>query len=289
MFGERTIDKLLYGEIEHRITNITDQTEVRSPIYIPSRHRPNANLTTKAFDEAGLDYYLLIEPHDYQNYLTYHPKSRLVVMDKDNQGVWYARTYAMNHANANGHLYCWEFDDDMKWFCYRMNGKMVRTSPRHLISLVEQTTYQFSNIGAAGIGDAGFIFGYDNKPPVVYNAMVFQAMLLRTDTGLSFRPDVVEDADYSLQLLHAGWVTLTYKRIGQSTATTMKMKGGQTDTAYEGDGRLKQMQKLLEYHPGSYKIGYRPDGRPHLRYTGYYKQFKQLPRPLPTPQHLVKK
>jgi hypothetical protein len=289
MFGERTIDKLLYGDIEQRISTLSDQLDVRSPIYVPSRHRPDVSMTTKLFDDAGLDYFLVVEPHDHEDYLKHHPEERLVVMDQDDQGLWYARNFAMNHANQNGHLYCWQFDDDMKSFVYRVDGKMYKTSPRHLMSIVEQTTFQFSNVGGAGIGNAGFIFGYDHKPPVVYNAMIFQAMLLRTDTGLGFRPDVTEDADYSLQLLHAGWVTLTFKRIGQSTAPTMSVKGGMTDKEYAGDGRLKNFNQLLEYFPNSYKIGYRPDGRPHLRYTGYYKQFTQLPRPLPSPEHLLQK
>lgn len=289
MFGERIFDHMLYGDIESRITNIEAQTEVKAPIYIPSRHRPDVNMTTKLFDDDGLHYYLLIEPHDLESYSKHHPSERLVVMDKDHQGIYYARNYAMDHARQNGFMYCWEIDDDMKSFVYRRDGKPYKTRPRHLLSLVEQTTFPFSNVGASAIGDAGFIFGYDNKPPVVYNAMVFQAMLLRTDTGVFFRPDVVDDTDYSLQLLHAGWVTFTYKRIGQSTAQTMKLKGGLTDTEYANDGRLKLIQQLLKNFPGSYNLGFRPDGRPHIRSTGYYKRFTQLPRPRPEPQHLLQK
>jgi len=285
MFGTRTTDKLLYGEVESRIQSITEQTEVIAPIYIPSRHRPDVAMTTKLLDDDGLTYRLVVEPHDYNNYLEYYPEDKLLVMDQDDQGLYYARNYAITHANENGYLYCWQFDDDMKSFVYRQGGKAHKTTPRHLLSIVEQSTFQFSNIGASGIGNAGFIFGYDDKPPVVYNSMVFQAMLLRTDTGLQFRPDVTEDADYTLQLLHNGYVTLTFKRIGQASAPTMAVKGGMTDKEYAGDGRLKNFQQLLEFFPGSYKIGYRPDGRPHLRSTGYYRRFTQLPRPLQKPQH----
>lgn len=288
-YGKRTHDLLLYAEIDQRLANIEEQTEVAAPVYIVSRHRSTEATTPRLLDEAHIPYQIVVEPHDQPSYANIYPPEKLVTLPLDNQGLAYTRNHVIEHAYINGYLYAWMFDDDLKGFEYRHNGKRYKTGARPLMSITEQITFRHNNVGVSSISNAGYLFGHDGGPPLVYNSMVYQSQLIRTDTGIHFRHGTQDDADFSLQMLHAGWVTLVSKRYGQTSAPTGVLKGGLLDTEYQHDGRTKLFEQLLKDFPGSYKIGYRPDGRPHLRSTGYYRRFTQLPRPLTEPQHLVKK
>lgn len=282
--GKRTQDLLLYAEVDQRLANIEDQTEVIAPVYIVSRHRSQVATTPKLLTEANIPYRIVVEPHDYDDYAKAYPTENLLQLPLDNQGLAYARNFPIDHARENGWLYCWQFDDDIRSFEYRKNKKRHKTNPRPLMSITEQITFRHSNVGASSISNAGYLFGHDDKPPIVFNSMVYQAQLLRTDTGIRFRHGTQDDADFSLQTMTEGWVTFVSKRYGQTSASTGTIKGGLTETIYQDDGRLKTFQQLLRDWPGSYKIGYRNDGRPHLVGRNYYSRFHQLPRAINPPR-----
>ena len=210
--GHRSVDKLLYASIDLALTNIETQTEVRAPIYILSKNRAETISTHKLLDQDNLPYRIVVEPQDLKAYADRFTPDQLLPLDKNDQGVVYVRNYIKDNAHSMGDLYCWMLDDDMLGYEYRVNGKRHTTTPRPLMSIVEQSCFQFGNIGGANLSSAAYLFGHDGGPPVVYNSQIYGVQLLRTDTRARFRPYVAEDTDYSLQLLHDNWVTLVFKR-----------------------------------------------------------------------------
>lgn len=277
-YGKRTQDLLLYAEIDQRLANIDDQTEIIVPVYIFSRHRSETATTPKLLTEANIPYQIVVEPHDYDNYASVYPEENLLRLPLDNQGICYVRNFIVKHAQDLGHVYCWMLDDDITRFEYRQNGKRFKSSPRPLMSITETITMQYPNVAASCISNSGYLFGHDNGPPLVYNSMVYQCQLLRTDTDIWWRDGLPNDPDRSLQLLSAGWVTFVSKRYGQSSPSPMTKPGGLTDTEYANNGRLQRFQRLVEQWPNSYTIGFMKDGTPRLVGRGVYKQFTQLPK-----------
>ena len=284
MIGERIIDIALYHRVEKQLRNIEDQTEVRAPIYIPSRHRAGKTKMTQLLDKDSLPYKLVIEPHDYDSYRQHHPADQLLTLPHDNYGLANVRNWILDHAKENGWLYAWETDDDITSFVYRINGQRLHTTPRPLMSIVEQYTFGFDNVAGSCIPSEAYIFGYDDKPPLVYNGMIYQVQLLRTDTGIRWRPNLPDDPDRTLQLLTAGWTTIVPRRFGQSSPSPMSQSGGLTDTGYAKDGRMAEFERLLDAWPGAYDIGYMKDGTPKLKARNPYRKFLTGPSPIRQPR-----
>jgi len=63
-----------------------------------------------------------------------------------------------------------------------------------------------------------------------------------------------EDTDLSLRALKEGWCTILFMAFMAKKAVTMTMKGGNTDSLYQDDGRLKMAQSLQQQHPDVVKI-----------------------------------
>lgn len=272
-------DIQLHQKVESGITNPDNESIIEYPIYIPSRHRFDKPITTKVFDDDNIPYRILVEPHDYDNYRARYDDDQLIRLPKDNQGIAYVRNYALEHARDTGHDYFWMFDDDIRSFQIRQDGKAIKTNPRPLLKLIENITNDYENIGGSCIAHSAFIFGQDGKAPVVYNSQIYCAELITTQAKARFRKGVADDIDFSMQLLHEGWVTLVYKRIGFTSATSGTISGGLVDSEYKEDGRLALFQQLQAYWPGAFNIGYHKDGRPHVISRNYYRHFTQRPRP----------
>lgn len=284
MIGKRIHDIALNYRVENQLVNIADQTEIRAPIYIPTRHRPGKTKTTKLLDNCGLTYRLVVEPHDYDSYAAHHTEDQLLALPTDNFGLANVRNWILEQARADGWLYAWQLDDDITGFVYRVKGQRLHTTPRPLISIVEQFTFAHDNVGGSSIPNQAFLFGYDNKPPLVYNGMIYQVQLLRTDTDILFRHDLPDDVDRSLQLLTAGWSTIIPRRFGQTSPPPMQHSGGLTTTDYAKDGRMAKFERLIDTWPGAYEIGYMQNGTPKLIARKPFDQFQTLPNPIRQPR-----
>jgi hypothetical protein len=250
--------------------------EIRYPAYVLSKGRSDIEGVADLFIEAGVPFRIVVEPQDEKPYGARFGKDRLVVMPKNNGGVTYVRNYAKDHATEEGFDFHWQFDDNIKRFFLRDNGKAHKVDPGWAIRVVEGVVDGYTNIGGANFANSGFVFGYDNREPITLNSQVYCAMLLSNNVRSRFR-ECHEDTDYSMQLLTEGLVTLSVKRICMEKPASATMKGGNYETAYKGNGRIERMEKLLEYWPGKFRIGYHKDGKPRLVPTGAYKGFNQLP------------
>lgn len=277
MIGHRTIDGFLYHYVEKSLDELDQNAVLQYPVYIPSRGRAHYNLVTDLFDQDSIDYKIVVEPQDQEAYTAKYGADRVLVMDKNNQGIAYVRNYMKQHATESGYDFHWQFDDDIRGFAVRRNGKSVRTNPRPLLAIVENSVNRFNNIGGAVIASMVYAWGYDKKPPVIYNSTVYTAMLLNNHTRATFEPGIVEDTDYTLQLLAAGWVTLVFKRFGVETPVTETMTGGNTDI--EHTRRYERNQALVEKWPGIFRNIQQSDGRWVLRSSKGYRGFRQLPQP----------
>ena len=287
MIGERIVDLALYREVENKLDALDEQTELLAPVYVLSRHRAGKTSTTKLLDDSGVDYQVVVEPHDFESYAAHFPAEKLLTLPKDNQGIAYVRNFILAHALENGFLYAWQLDDDVSYFVYRKKGERIYTNPRPLMSILEQVVFRHDNVAGASIPSQAFIFGYDNKPPLNYNAMLYQVKLLRTDTGIWFEDGIPDDVHRSLQLLEKNWSTIVAVRFGQDSPQPTKQTGGLTETEYREGGRMKKFETLVDTWPDRYRIGFMKDGTPKLIARRPFAKYKQLPKPIHVPRYKV--
>jgi len=270
--------------VDDRVADLEAQTSLTWPIYILSKARSHYRLVAHLLDEARVPYRVVVEPQDADAYRAKFG-DRVLVMDADDQGVAYARNFAKRHAAESGAAYHWQFDDNLRSFRVRRGGKSVPVNPRHVLSVVEQTVGMLTNVAGAGLANSAFVFSHDDREPVVFNTQVYCAMLLRSDVEAWFTPDTGEDTDYSLQILSAGYVTLSFKRVCMEKTPTEQMSGGNTEIEYQaGNGherRRWRFQNTVDRWPAHFKVGVHKDGRPRLVPTGGYRKFTQHPTPAP--------
>lgn len=187
--GEAT-KHLFWRHTTDLINHLDDHNDITYPVYVPSKARSHYPLVTDLLDEHGVDYLVAVEPQDEDAYRTRFG-DRLAVMPENDRGIAYVRNFMKDHAADRGFLYHWQVDDNVLAFRVRKDGKGVEVSPRHALSVVEQSVGLLTNVGGAGIANSAFVFGYDGKEPVQFNTQVYCAMLLRTDVAACFRPDVL--------------------------------------------------------------------------------------------------
>lgn len=287
MLGKRIQDLALFQRVENQLVNIQEQQTVRAPIYIPTRHRAGKTKTTKLLDNCGLPYQLVIEPHDFDSYQEHHTPEQLLTLPKDNFGLANVRNWILDHAKQGGWLYAWQIDDDITGFVYRLKGQRLHTTPLPLMSIVEEYTFVHDNVAGSCIPNQAYLFGHDNKAPLIYNGMIYQVQLLRTDTGVFWRPGLPNDPDRSLQILTAGWTTIVPRRFGQMSPAPMSQPGGMTTTDYAKDGRIMQFEKLVDTWPDAYAISFMLNGTPKLTARKPFAQFQTLPNPIREPRWTI--
>lgn len=249
-------------------------TSLMFPIYIPSRGRADTATTPRLLQESGVPFILVVEPQDQTQYRQHFPDSEIFVMQENNQGISYARNACLSHAQQSNKQFHWQVDDNIRSFGIRSDNKNKTVHPAGAFWVIEQLVNSYSNVGAAGMKHQAFAFA--EKQSVSLNRQVYSSMLLRTDTGSVFRDKLIEDTDFSLQLLTSGYCTLLFNRVIMNKTTTMAMKGGNTEIHHSGSGRIDRAIELQKMWPGIFSLKDSPTG-PRIAPTRVWAKFPQLP------------
>lgn len=259
--------------MEELIANPKD--EVKYPIYIPSRKRSDSITTAKLFQAENLPFKIVIEPQDEADYRKHFADHELIVMDENDQGIAYARNFIKIHSRNNGDSFHWQFDDNIKNFAIRLNDKNTVVKTRTALNIIETVTDMYSNIGGSGIIHQAFAFAQTKS--ILVNRQIYTAMLLNNEPEAMFRKEPIEDTDYNMSILTAGYCTLLFCKILMNKATTMTMAGGNTEISHAGDGRLKRSLKLQEYWPNAFKI-VEKKGEMRIAPSKVWASFTQRPK-----------
>lgn len=228
----------------------------RFTIYIPSKGRPDKNLTAELFLESRIPFYLVVEPQDEKLYLKNYDRNKILVMHENDQGVSYARNWIKKYSTLRGEEYHWQIDDDIRHFKRRINNKNVNSNPLDILIEAENEVTKYSNIGAAGL--SSFVFAWAAKEDIKINKQVYTVMLLNNSVPVEFTKDTIEDLDYSLRVLYAGWCTLFFTRIMFESMPTMKQKGGNTDGHFANNGRHALYLQIMKDFPGWFEFKSKP-------------------------------
>jgi len=221
------------------------------PIYVISKGRWESRLTSKALERMKAEYRIVVEPQEYENYAKYIDKKKILVLPFSNlgQGSIPGRNWVWEHAISEKSKKHWILDDNIYDF-YRLNK-----NKRHIVQTpvifrcCEDFTERYENVPISGMNYRFFVVATEKYPPFYVNTRVYSCILIDNSIKHRWRGRYNEDTDLCLRVLKDGFCTILFNAFLIEKAATMRLKGGNTDELYAGDGRLKMAQSLQEQHP----------------------------------------
>jgi len=173
---------------------------------IPSKGRANACTTADALRAEGLACEIAVGPEDADEYAK--SGHTLFVLPEPNRGIGYSRWNIMNEMRRRGEPWFWMIDDDVKRLGIVKNRHIHDLTWRDGFSACE--SYRALSPKIAEIGLMHRTYAWAAKEPYKLNRCPAEVVLVRTDTGVNYRPDIRLYADgvFFVETLRAGYHTI---------------------------------------------------------------------------------
>lgn len=271
--------------------------EPRFPIYIVSKGRWESRLTSRALEDMGVDYRIVVEEQERDEYAKVIDPARVLVLDPRFQdeydtcddlgrtksiGPGAARNFAWQHSIEEGHDWHWVMDDNIRAFYRLAYAKRLYLRTGTGIWAMEHFALRFDNVAMAGPQYLMFVPESSRIPPFKTNTRIYSCNLIRNDLPYRWRGRYNEDTDLSLRMLKDGWCTILYHAflaekkwtknpIGKGPGYRAE-EGGNTAEFYATEGTLPKSQMLVDMHPDVTKLVWK-FGRAHHKCD--YSRFRQ--------------
>lgn len=241
--------------------------------YIPSKARHDVIMTHTLLKNIGLSCSIIVEPNDEQKYKDALPEENILVMDKNSMGIYYVRNWIKDYSRSLGEAYHWQLDDDIKSLKYIFKGTRYKIEDYKPFSFAEAVLDKTENIGMAGFIHSAFAFSSTKEYSL--NKQICTCTIVKNDTPQRWRPDIIEDTDYSLQLLYGGYCTMNINIFSYENPPAMKLKGGNFED-FQNQGFYKRQVKLSEEYPGYFTM-VEKNGISRVRPSKIWSRFKNEP------------
>ncbi len=252
------------------------------PVYIISKGRWDTRYTVKALDRIGVPYHVVVEPQEYHSYAAVIEPSRILQLPFSNLGLGSipARNWVWEHAISTGAKRHWIMDDNIFGFCRYDQHMKVRVASGTIFRCMEDFVDRYENVAIAGPQYVMFVKARFNIPAFLWNRRIYSCILIKNDLPYRWRGRYNEDTDLSLRALKDGWCTVLFHAFLADKATSMTLKGGNTDELYavrkesveerKSDSRYIMAQSLVEQHPDVTTIYHKFGHWQHLvDYSGF--------------------
>lgn len=242
------------------------------PVYIISKGRWDKRLTVRALSEIGVDYKIVIEPQEYEQYSAVIAKENILTLPFSNlgQGSIPARNWVWEHSILNGDLRHWILDDNIGSFRRLNNNLQIKVSDGTIFKCAEDFVDRYENVALAGFQYDYFLPSKYWFPPVLFNTRIYSCILIKNDIPFRWRGKYNEDTDLSLRVLKSGLCTVLFNAFIQEKKETLSMTGGNSEI-YKNDGRLLMAKSLVEQHPDVARVTFKYGRSQH---HVNYKPFK---------------
>ena len=236
----------------------------RYPIYIVSKGRWKARLTSRALDQINVPYYIVVEEHERDQYASVIDQSKVIVLpaeylkdydtfddvgDDLSKGPGAARNFCWDHSISLGNKRHWVMDDNISSFQRLNRNLMVKVASGTIFKATEDFVDRYANIAIAGFNYDFFVKTKMQPPAFVLNTRIYSCLLIDNDLPIRWRGRYNEDTDLSLRVLKAGRCTVQFNAFLQTKATTQTMIGGNTEAFYAREGTLPKSQMIALMHP----------------------------------------
>jgi hypothetical protein len=252
------------------------------PIYILSKGRAQNVITAKLLQSENIDFLIAVEPQEFDLYNKQFP-NKCINIQKNNEGIAYVRNFIKQHSISNGDSFHWQMDDDIKSFRIRANNKNIKVESNKVIRYIENECSKYLNVGIAA--PIYTTFAFSQKNDFSYNRQGCSCVLVNNKVKATWRKGIVEDTDYSMQLLMSGaktfnkferWTSIIFNRMLIETVPSFVQKGGCTDIEFSGGGRVKNTKGLLQAWPNVFKSKIK-NGVIHVLPSNIWRKFPQRP------------
>jgi hypothetical protein len=225
------------------------------PIYIISKGRWESRLTSKALESKNIPYKIVVEPQEYDLYASVIDKSKIIVtpmaFSSLGQGSIPVRNFVWELSIEKGETKHWLLDDNIVNF-YRLNrNRRIPVSDGTIFKCAEDFTDRYTNVAFSGLNNIAFAPDRSERiAPYTLNTRIYSMTLINNEIPYRWRGKYNEDTDICLRALKDGYCTIQFNAFLGDKATTMKMKGGNTDSIYNtGDMRKEFAESLKSQHP----------------------------------------
>jgi hypothetical protein len=209
--------------------------------------------------DAGLPFQLVVEPQDVAAYTARWGNNSVLELPESGRGIAFSRSWIKRHSEALGEPRIWMLDDDVKKFGRRDPNADV--TPVEALSWAEDFCDAFANVGILGISGAQ----WPCDVPVIVNRMAYTVVLVKNGTPFYWRPGVIDDSDFTLQVLAGGMATLLIKGYRHhALPNAAGAEGGNTDSDYY-EKHQHLVEELARTWPGVVSVAKGPSGRPQAR------------------------
>lgn len=240
---------------------------IKYPIYIVSKGRWERPLTARFLLSENIDFKIVVEPQEYENYCTTIPEKYIQKLPFANLGLgsYPARNWCWEDSIQNGYERHFLFDDNIYRFRRLNHGKRERCEARLALISLQEFTDRYSNVGVSGYNYVSFATKTTSKA-FYLNTHVYSGMLINNKIPFRWRLKYNEDVDLCLQALHNKYCTILLNTfLIEKVSTTTKMKGGNQTELYQNNDDKKKMLKsrsLQKIWPKYVRVVFR-FGRPH--------------------------
>lgn len=253
---------------------MTTPPEPRYPIYIISKGRADiikSSSTVELLLRDGVPFRLVVEPTEADAYAARWGRDVLAVLPFHDRGAVPTRNWVWDDAAEGGHHRHWILDDNIRNIRRLYRGQRLIVDAHYAFAIIEDFTDRYENIGISGMNYLMFVDDSTQKP-MILNCHVYSTLLIRTDLPYRWRGWVNEDTDLNLQVLSGGWCTVAFNVFCAEKVATSKTAGGNTESLYQGDGRLHMARQLERRWPYAVGVGRRWD-RPQHKVRGTWRGF----------------
>ena len=254
------------------------------PIFVISKGRWESRLTSKTFERTNIPYRIVIEPQEYDDYVKFIRKEKIIKLPFSNlgQGSIPARNFVWDFAIKEGHKKHWIIDDNIyDFYRFNRNAKNI-VEDGTIFKCAEDFVDRYENIMLSGFNYCKFCIASEKYPPYLFNTRIYSTILIDHRLDLRWRGKYNEDTDLSIRTLKLGYCTVQFNAFLAEKATTMRLKGGNTDSIYQNenldyqDGVLEKSKSLQEQHPDVAKVVWRWNRWHHFVDYSVFKRNKPI-------------
>jgi hypothetical protein len=255
------------------------------PIYVISKGRWDKRHTSRYLEWSKIDYKIVIEQSEYENYAAVIDPAKIIVMPDEfkqeqikigNGGGIPVRNFVMRHSKERGDIRHWILDDNIATYKRMQNSDRVIIKGGGAFRIVEDFTDRYENILLSGHNYTMFCISTNTRfRPLTKNTRIYSSILIHNSIPFEWRGVYNEDVDLSIRVLKAGYPTILFNSILADKICTMATKGGNTSTIYaDEDYAKRKVKSLISQHPDIVKLTTAKFDRDHHQVN--YEGFKSL-------------
>jgi len=249
--------------------------QTKYPIYIISKGRHESRLTAKALEDIGINYRIVIEAQEFDDYASVIDEAKILVLPFSNlgKGSIPARNWVWEHSISEGHKRHWILDDNISGFGRLNNNRKIKVKTSATFRAVEDFTDRYENVKMSGMNYRFFVPEGSTRKPYMMNTRIYSCILLSNHIEHRWRGKYNEDTDLSLRILKDDHCTLLFNAFFCDKIGTLKMKGGNTEEVYaDSNNRRDFAESLREQHPDLVKVVWRYERWHHEVNYSVFKQ-----------------